>query len=47
MLGACILLLQPHCEVQDAGAGSNHRTGTEIATLTPHLPGVRAANYVV
>ena len=35
MLGACILFLRPDCEVQDVGAASNSRTGTEITTLTP------------
>lgn len=41
MLGARIVFLQPHHEVQDSRAGSNSRTDTEIATLTPHLLSAR------
>lgn len=46
MLGGRILLLQPHCEVQEGGAGSKRRTDTEIAPLTLHLLRARGATYV-
>lgn len=47
VLGGRILLLQPHCEVQEGGSGSKGRTDTEITTLTLHLLRARGATYIL